>query len=209
MLISTHQLSCERGDRQLFSQLNIELDHGELLYVEGHNGSGKTSLLRMLAGLLHIDNGEIHWQGSPIHKVSEDFRHNLLYLGHLNGIKLDLSALENLSFNCQLKHEVHHPEVLAQALEGIGLAGFEDIPARHMSQGQKRRVALAQLLVSKARLWILDEPFVALDSAAVTLLQQVIAAHLKKDGAVILTTHQEVPLTTGSVRRLQLGAHNA
>jgi len=172
--------------------------------LEGHNGSGKTTLLRALCGLYMPDQGEILWDGITTKKQDEAFRSELLYLGHLNAIKPDLTVLENLRFNTLLAGEKVSEDELMEALDTIGLYAFEDIPSSQLSQGQKRRVALARLLVSKATLWILDEPFVALDIAAVELLQSIIAKHVDNGGMVILTTHQEVPLTSGKIKRLSL-----
>ncbi len=204
MKFEAKKLQCIRGDRELFSDLSFSLGKSQLMMLEGRNGSGKTTLLRALCGLYEPDEGEILWQGESIKKQDEVFRRELFYLGHLNAIKPDLTALENLRFNTQLAGESVTDEVLMQALDTIGLFAFEDFPAGQLSQGQKRRVALARLLVSKATLWILDEPFVALDVAAVELLQSVIAQHVDKGGMVILTTHQDVPLTKGEIKCLSL-----
>jgi heme exporter protein A len=130
----------------------------------------------------------------------------VLYIGHKAGIKDDLTALENLRIASTLDGHSLGEDQAWQALDQVGLRGFEDLPSKHLSQGQKRRVALARLLVSKARLWILDEPFSALDSAAVTALEAVIGSHLASGGMVVLTTHQEVDLTQGQIKQLRLGA---
>ena len=176
--------------------------------LEGKNGTGKTTLLRTICGLFAADSGEILWQGESIKKQDEAYRKELLYLGHNNAIKADLTALENLRINNSLAGEAATSHDLMQALEKIGLYAFEDLPTRQLSQGQKRRVALARLILSKARLWILDEPFVALDVAAVELLQNIIAKHVENGGMVILTTHQEVPLTSGEIIRVSLDERN-
>lgn len=204
-MLEVKGLGCERGDRRLFQDIDFKVEGGTLLYVEGHNGSGKTTMLRALSGLLMPTEGEIYWDGTEIRKLGDEYRGKILYLGHLNGIKLDLSCLENLDFNSRINDERHPKETLMDALDSIGLRGFEDLPARMLSQGQKRRIALAQLLVSETLLWILDEPFTALDVAAVDQLQTVIQQHLERNGIVILTTHQEVRLTSGAVNRLKLG----
>ena len=172
--------------------------------IEGQNGSGKTTLLRTLCGLSQPDDGHILWHDKPIKAQDEIYRKDLFFLGHQNAIKADLNALENIRINTALAGENHSEDSLMKALDDIGLFGSEFKPTAHLSQGQKRRVSLAALLLSKAKLWILDEPFVALDGFAVKLLQDVIAKHVENNGMVILTTHQEVSLTTGEILRLNL-----
>lgn len=203
-MLEAQNLSCTRGDRQLFSDLSFILEPGTLLYVEGPNGSGKTTLLRAVCGLFLPSDGKILWQGQDARSLAEDFRKEVIYLGHHNGIKLDLNGLENLRIAAVLDGDQVSEEQLWDALEQMGLAGYEDLPTRVLSQGQKRRLALARLLVTNARLWILDEPFTALDIAAVERLQSVIAGHVNEGGIVMLTTHQEVALTSGQVNRLTL-----
>ncbi len=198
-------LQCERGDRRLFSGLNCALSSGELLHLHGHNGSGKTTLLRTLCGLILPTEGEIHWNGESILKQRDEFHQHLLYIGHKNSIKDDLSAVENLMFSAQLKGWAIDEEKAWHTLESVGLYGHEDLPTKYLSQGQKRRVTLAQLMVTSARLWVLDEPFVALDKVAVGQLQALIETHVDGGGMVVMTTHQEVSLTQGAVRQLQLG----
>ncbi len=204
MSLEAINLQCIRGDKELFSGLAIALKSKQLMRIEGQNGSGKTTLLRTLCGLYQPDQGDVFWQDSPIKKQDESYRKELFYLGHNNAIKADLNALENLRINTSLAGDAYSDEMLLQALDDIGLFGSEYKPTAHLSQGQKRRVALAALLLSKAKLWILDEPFVALDGFAVKLLQDVIAKHVENDGMVILTTHQEVPLTSGEIIRINL-----
>ncbi len=206
MSLQTHQLACRRGDRLLFENLDLHIKKGELLLIEGHNGCGKTTLLKTLATLRHPDDGYVSWQGEPILKLADEFRAELTWLGHHNGIKLDLTAMENLKVSCYLNGiKVSEDEVL-QALDNMGLYGYEDLPVRSLSQGQKRRTALAYLLLTPSKLWILDEPFSALDVKAVDYLQSVISQHIDNKGMVILTTHQEVDLTSGNVNRLKLAA---
>jgi len=204
-MLEVNNLECIRGDRSLFSELEFSLDAGELLHLQGHNGSGKTTLLRTLCGLIAPSEGVVSWNGKNIRRQREEFAAEMLFLGHLNGIKADLTAVENLRILCQLDGLGSSEEELWQVLEKMGLYGHEDLPVRVLSQGQKRRVSLARLLLSKSPLWLLDEPFTALDKAAVDFLQTVIADHIKQGGLVILTTHQEVALTTGEVKQLRLG----
>jgi len=198
-------LTCTRGDRSLFAGLNFDVKPGKLLHIRGQNGSGKTTLLRTLCGLFLQDTGEVQWGGKNIRSLQEEYRKQLLYLGHHNAIKDDLTGLENLHIEAQLSGEKISEKQCWQALEKIGLRGYEDLPTKALSQGQKRRVALSRLLLSKAKLWILDEPFTALDVSAVDFLQSIIRTHIENDGIVLLTTHQEVSLTSGQSQQLQLG----
>lgn len=198
-------LTCTRGDRSLFAGLNFDVKPGKLLHIRGQNGSGKTTLLRTLCGLFLQDTGEVQWGGKNIRSLQEEYRKQLLYLGHHNAIKDELTGLENLHIQAQLSGEKFSEKQCWQALEKIGLRGYEDLPTKVLSQGQKRRVALSRLLLSKAKLWILDEPFTALDISAVDLLQSIIRTHVENNGIVLLTTHQEVSLTSGQSQQLQLG----
>lgn len=204
MSLQVTNLQCIRGDSELFSGLSFALKTQQLMRIEGQNGTGKTTLLRALCGLYQADQGTVVWNDVPIKKQDEEYLKELFFLGHNNAIKADLNALENLRINTALAGNKYSDDVLLQALDDIGLFGSEYKPTAHLSQGQKRRVALAALLLSKAKLWILDEPFVALDGFAVKLLQDVIAKHVENDGMVILTTHQEVPLTNGEIIRINL-----
>jgi heme exporter protein A len=204
-MLEVSDLECRRGDRLLFSGLSFTLEPGTLLHVRGRNGSGKTTLLRALCGLLTPDAGSIIWNGEDARRLGEDFHADTLYFGHLNGIKGDLTGVENLRVSATLDGDRIADDQLWGALGQMGLAGFEDLPTRVLSQGQKKRVALARLLLSEAPLWILDEPFTALDVDAVDQLQLLIAEHVADNGLVILTTHQEVALTSGQIRRLHLG----
>ena len=198
-------LECVRGDRQLFSSLDFSLEAGELLHVHGHNGSGKTTLLRTLCGLLMPEQGEILWNEKNISGLGDEFRGEVVYFGHNNGIKGDLTGVENLHILATMDGVDFDEKQVWIALKDMGLAGYEDLPTGMLSQGQKKRVALARLLLSKSLLWILDEPFTALDKAAVDHLQGVISAHLGRGGLVVLTTHQDVHLTSGQTRQLKLG----
>ena len=204
-MLEASQLECIRGDRRLFSGLDFSLAGGELLYLHGHNGSGKTTLLRTICGLIAPSAGEVRWKGRNIRRQRDEFAADVVYIGHKNGIKDDLTGIENLRIACRLDGMALSEAQAWDALEAIGLRGHEDLPVRVLSQGQKRRVALARLLVNEAPLWVLDEPFTALDKAAVQLLQTVIRDHVSAGGMAILTTHQEVELTSGEVKRLRLG----
>jgi len=194
-----------RGDRRLFDRVGFALEAGELLHVTGPNGAGKTTLLRMVCGLVRPEAGEVRWEGAPIRTLGEEYLRNLTYLGHLNAIKDDLTCRENLRVAGALDGSDTSDGRVEEALARMGLKGFMTIPAQVLSQGQKRRTALARLLISKSPLWVLDEPFVALDKAAVETVRDTLAGHLAGGGMAILTTHQEVPIT-GTVKTLAMGA---
>lgn len=189
MVFSAKNLTCVRQDRVLFEGIDVTIAAGELLQIAGKNGAGKTSLLRILAGLTSQDEGEIQWRQQPI--ADSDFAEQLCYIGHLSGVQPQLTALENLQFWRAVFSLAAADDF--KLLAQLGLAGLEDIPCQMLSAGQQRRVSLARLWLTKATLWILDEPFTALDQSAIAFLQQHFAQHLSKGGAIILTTHQ--PLT--------------
>ena len=201
-MLEADNLECVRGDRRLFAGLGFTLEAGELLYLQGKNGSGKTSLLRMLIGLLPPEAGNIRWKGEAIN--TDEYRADLCYLGHLNAIKEELTPLENLLAAAHLAGEQLSEDDAIDALEQVGLAGREDLACKYLSQGQKRRVALARLVKEKRPLWILDEPFVALDVAAVDWLSGIISGHLQRGGLAVMTTHQHVDIAAGNVRELRL-----
>ena len=205
-MLETAGLQCMRGDRILFSGLDFKLATGECLHIKGPNGAGKTSLLRMLCGLVAPSEGEVRWDGQNIRKLSEEFNQHLLYIGHGAGIKADLSALENLIMANKINGLALSEDDAWDALQKIGLRGREDLPTKVLSQGQKRRVALARMLVNPSKLWILDEPFVALDVEAVAMLEGVLDEHLARGGMIALTTHQDFKLPTGKLRTLLLEA---
>jgi len=203
-MLEINNLACTRGDHQLFSGLSFSLSAGELLQVQGENGKGKTSLLRTLCGFIVPAAGEIRWRGQDIRELDEEYYAEMVYLGHLNAIKDELNALENLRISAGLAGcEVDDKEVIA-ALRHMGLRGRETLPVKVLSQGQRRRVALARLLVGNAPLWILDEPLTALDVGAVGLMQELIGTHLAKNGMVIFTTHQPLEVAGVETRRLTL-----
>lgn len=204
-MLEADNLECVRGERRLFAGLGFKLEAGELLYLQGKNGAGKTSLLRMLIGLLPPEAGEIRWQGRSIRADSDTFRASLCYLGHHNAIKEELTPLENLLASARLADAPLSEDDALDALEQVGLAGREDLACKYLSQGQKRRVALARLVKERRALWVLDEPFVALDVAAVDWLAKLISAHLQRGGLAVMTTHQPVDIPAGRIRELKLG----
>jgi heme exporter protein A len=193
-------VGCVRGERRLFSGVGFTLAPGRLMRVAGANGSGKTSLLRILCGLLTPDEGEVRWNSAAIGSQRDDYHRSLAYIGHLNGLKDELSPLENLEIGATLAGNPAGPDARIAALDAFGLASSADAAVRHLSQGQRRRVALARLALSAAvPLWILDEPFTALDAQAVKRLGDLIAAHVRTGGMVVLTTHMEVPIAADDV----------
>lgn len=203
-MLEADNLECVRGDRRLFKGVGFRLEAGELLFLQGKNGAGKTSLLRMLIGLLPPESGQIQWKGQPIRSLADEFRADLCYLGHLNAIKEELTPLENLMAAARLAEEELPEDDALDALEQVGLGGREDLACKYLSQGQKRRVALARLVKEKRPLWVLDEPFVALDLAAVAWLAGLIGAHLQRGGLAVMTTHQLVDIPAGAVKELRL-----
>jgi heme exporter protein A len=202
-MLEASNLECVRGEKSLFRDLSFRLEAGACLMVQGTNGSGKTSLLRMLCGLSQPAAGEIRWNGEPIRKLAEDYRGELLYCGHAGAVKDDLTALENASISALRSGEEVDEDAARQALRQLGLRGREELPARVLSAGQKRRVALTRLLLEKRTLWVLDEPLTALDKAAVANLCGMIDAHLAAGGMAVLTSHQDLPIA-GRVEHLRL-----
>lgn len=203
-MLEVSDLACTRGDHQLFSGLSFNLSAGELLQVQGANGSGKTSLLRTLCGFMVPPTGVIKWCGQDIRELDGEYHAAMVYLGHLNAIKDELNALENLRTSAGLSgHALDGNEALI-ALRRMGLRGRETLPVKVLSQGQRRRVALARLLVGNAPLWILDEPLTALDVSAVGLMQALIGEHLGRGGMLIYTTHQPLQVAGVTGRELSL-----
>ncbi len=197
-------LACVRGDRELFKNISFSLEAGGLMQVHGPNGSGKTSLLRMLCGLSNPAAGEIRWCDKAIHSLDGDYFAVMTYIGHLSGTKDDLTVMENLRITSALAGFEINADQAREALEHIGLSGREALPVKVLSQGQRRRVALARLLVCKTSVWILDEPLVALDVVAVKLIQGLLEQHLLQGGMVVMTTHQEIDIAAASITQLQL-----
>lgn len=204
LCLEARQLACERDGRWLFEGLDLTVRSGEILRIEGPNGSGKTTLLKILAGQLGEYEGELYWNGTPLRKAREQFLANLLYLGHSPGVKAGLSPLENLAWYQALNGDKGSEEQRLEALAKVGLNGFEDVVAGQLSAGQQRRVALARLTLTRRALWVLDEPFTAIDRQGVTALEAQLAAHVQAGGCVLLTTHHALAVTF-TVRCVQLG----
>ena len=203
-MLEISNLACSRGDHRLFSGLSFTLDFGQIMQVHGVNGSGKTSLLRTLCGFITPDEGDIIWRGENIRDLDEDYFAEMMYLGHLNAIKDELSALENLCISAGLSGVALEEREAMAALKRMGLRGRELLPTKVLSQGQRRRVALARLLTCDAKLWVLDEPLTALDVGAVALIQELLEEHLARQGMVIFTTHQPLHVAGREIRSLSL-----
>ena len=203
-MLEATNLGCVRGDRRLFKGVNFSLTPGTFLQLQGPNGSGKTSLLRIICGLLAQAEGEIRWQGANISSLGDEYLTAVTYLGHRNGVKDELSGLENLRISNALNGIEITENKAREVLKTMGLGGRESLPARLLSEGQRRRVALARLIVCNTSLWLLDEVLTSLDTAAISLVRSLIEEHLSSGGMAIVATHQELALSAVSSQRLEL-----
>ncbi|CUA83790.1 cytochrome c biogenesis heme-transporting ATPase CcmA [Pseudidiomarina woesei] len=202
VVLEAQQLTSVRAGRTLFSDLSWQLAAGEILHIEGPNGAGKSTLLRIVAGLLQPLEGQVLLFGQPQRDDPEYWQRQTLFIGHKPAVKAELTALENLSLQSRLDGvQLDDPWLL---LETVGLLGLEDIPAQQLSAGQQRRIALARLFYSEAKLWILDEPFTALDTRGIELLHQRFAQHLEAGGALLLTSHQPLTWSGERLQRLRI-----
>ena len=208
-LLEAKSLLCERDDRVLFDALSFAITAGDITQVEGPNGSGKTTLIRILCGLSTAYEGQLFWRGEPMSRCREQFCQQHIYFGHLTGIKAPLSAEENLRWMAQCRGSslkgYDLEKAVDQALAKVGLRGFEDAPVYTLSAGQKRRVALARLFLEPVPLWVLDEPFTAIDKHGVAELESIIEQHAKQGGAVVLTTHHELSIDPSRLKIIRLG----
>ena len=202
IMLCVNSFFCERDDRILFEDLNFELREGQVLQIKGSNGSGKTTLLRNICGLNEGYEGAISWYGDPIKECREEFYSSLVYIGHRVGVNKVLTPLENLRWSSSLQQVITDDELL-DALEKVGLRGYEDSQCFTLSAGQQQRVSLSKLLLSKAKLWILDEPFTTLDAAGVKQLEALLRTHAGNGGAVMVTTHHT--LSAPDLQVLELG----
>lgn len=203
--LQVRDLECVRDDRVLFSDLNLTVDSGEMLMLEGRNGSGKTSLLRILCGIRLADGGTVEWCGKDIQRLGADYHEALSYVGHKDGIKQDLTPQENLRMSRALGTPRGGRSV-DECLEQFGLFGFEDVLSRTLSAGQQRRVALSRLLITEAPLWVLDEPFTSLDRHGIEVFESLMVDHLELGGMIILTTHHRVGVESDRIQRLNLSS---
>jgi len=202
--LEVHALECIRDDRTLFSQLEFRLERGQALVLEGRNGSGKTSLLRILCGIRLPDAGTVTWGDTDISKLGPDYHVHTSYVGHRDGIKLDLTPLENLT----MARALGKPSdiTLDAALEKVDLFGYEDVLTRNLSAGQQRRLALARLLVTDSLLWILDEPFTSLDTHGIQVIEHLFDQHTANGGMLAVTSHHAVSLNNTSTQTINLSA---
>lgn len=202
-LIQARALSFYRQDEPVFGALDFQLRAGELALIEGDNGSGKTTLMRILAGLLHVDEGELYWRGEPLRR--DRCEGDILFLGHQLGLKADLSPSENLRLAAGL-HGCRESVDAASVLVDIGLGGYEDEPVRRLSAGQKKRAALARLLLLPATLWLLDEPYANLDRIGIAMVNRVLEKHLVEGGSALVTSHGAVSFHGGEPQRIRMHA---
>jgi heme exporter protein A len=202
-MLEASDLECERGGRTLFRGLSFSLNAGEALRIEGPNGSGKTSLLRILCGLLAPTEGKVLWRQENVTGLREDYSQHLVYIGHAAAVKDELTAAENVSIACRLAGDAVTNDSVQEALDHFRLSA-KDLAVKRLSQGQRRRAALARLALSAARpLWLLDEPFSALDAEAVSILNALILDHRARGGAIVFTTHQDAGIA--ATRVIDLG----
>lgn len=202
--LQIENLSCIRGDRCLFKHLAFSLSESQVVLVEGANGSGKTTLLRVLSGMRQPDEGEVRWCGKSIAALKGDYLEQVNYVGHLDGVKRDLTAWENLQFTGSMSHT--NGKSIAEVLAIVGLSGHAEQQAGQFSAGQRRRLALARLFLLKAKLWVLDEPFTALDRAGIRLLETLFNEHVNRGGMIVMSAHHDIALSEIDVQRVNLSA---
>lgn len=201
--LDARDLHLWRGERHLLRGVSFGLRSGELLQVIGANGAGKTSLLRCLAGLLPLESGAIEWCGTTVDAQRDEFRAQLAYLAHVNALKADLTALENLHYGVGVRRVVT-PQEMRALLGELRMTDCADLPARALSAGQKRRVALARVMLTRARLWLLDEPVTNLDLAGIAVFERCMQAHLEEGGMIVAAAHQLLLQGRAGVRTLEL-----
>lgn len=202
-LLEARAINCWRGDRHILRDVSFALRAGEFLKITGPNGVGKTTLLRIVCGLLPAESGVVEWHGRPMRGTSDEFHAEMAYLGHLNSLKADLTARENLRFLAGLRQDLAPSEVDG-ALDRVGILSRGDLPARSLSAGQKRRLALARLLLADATLWVLDEPVTNLDTAGIELVEALVREHIGGGGMALAAAHQRLLDDEPGLRRLEL-----
>lgn len=203
-MLEVRNLACVRGTRRLFKDLNFSAVEGELVELRGPNGSGKTSLLRILCGLATPAAGEVLWEGKNIRSLGEEYSSVVAYLGHQNAVKDELTAIENLRIASAVAGTVLNQAEAQEILRRVGLTQQQHLPARVLSAGQRRRLAMTRLLTADAKLWILDEVLTSLDDTAINLSREFITEHLEAGGMAIVATHQDLNLTAPRTQRLLL-----
>ena len=203
-LLEARSINAWRGDRHILKDVSFRVHSGEFLKITGPNGVGKTTLLRVICGLLPSENGEIDWCVLPVRAVRDEFNAQLGYLGHPNSLKADLTSRENLRFLAGLRQDLTDRDVDG-ALERVGILSRGDLPARSLSAGQKRRLALARLLLADAALWVLDEPVTNLDTAGIALVEELVQEHVGRGGLALAAVHQRLLEDSPNLRRLELG----
>jgi heme exporter protein A len=202
-LLEAREINCWRGDRHILRDVSFGVRAGEFLKLTGPNGVGKTTLIRIVCGLLPPENGTVLWRGKRVSSSNDEYHIEMAYLGHLNSLKADLTARENLRFLAGLRQSLSDADIDA-ALDRVGILSRGDLVARSLSAGQKRRLALARLLLSGAMLWILDEPVTNLDTAGIELVEELITEHVNKGGLALAAAHQRLLDHAPFLRRLEL-----
>ena len=203
-LLEARSINAWRGDRHILRDVSFQVRSGEFLKITGPNGVGKTTLLRVICGLLPSEGGEIEWCGRPVRAARDEFNAQLGYLGHPNSLKADLTARENLRFLAGLRQDLSERDIDG-ALERVGILSRGDLPARSLSAGQKRRLALARLVLAEAALWVLDEPVTNLDTAGIALVEELVQEHVERGGLALAAAHQRLLDNSPNLRRLELG----
>ena len=196
-------IECVRGNRVLFSNVDFCLRSGEIQQVEGVNGVGKTSLLRIVCGLSPPESGEIRWNGVPIHRQRPDYYQELSYIGHTNGVKLELTPLENLQMSRALSSNSEEID-LEEILEQVGLLASRNLQCRYLSAGQRRRVAITRLFLTRAHLWVLDEPITGIDREGISEIESLLASHVDRGGMLLLTSHQPLRVGSQTIHKIQI-----